>query len=128
MARQAADHLLPNGTLQERLTLARSFNHAAVKVVCEWVAGRIGPAKVPREVRPLVGRLNTSILADVASAFCDLQEARHRADYDHLEPVSKATTLGYIQDADKAICDLAAAPPAEREAFFALMTLRTSLR
>jgi hypothetical protein len=64
----------------------------------------------------------------VANVFCDLQEARHRADYDHLAQISKATALASVQDAEVAIQKLAAADQRHRQAFFALLALRTGLR
>lgn len=64
----------------------------------------------------------------VANAFCDLQESRHRADYDHLAPMSKATALASVQDAEEAIQRLDATNQRDRQAFFALLALKTGLR
>lgn len=126
IGRQAAEHLLPSGTRQEQLNLARSFDHRALKETCEWIAGRRG--NPPRHVGPLIQTLRRPPIDGVAAVFCDLQEARHRADYDHLSTFSKAATLGHIQDAELAMSSLAAVQPHDREAFFALLSLRTTLR
>jgi hypothetical protein len=126
MTEQAAQHLLPSAPRQDQLRLARFFDHRALKESCEWIAGRRG--NPPTHARDLIRNLQGTAIADVAAAFCDLQEARHQADYDHLASFSKAATLLYIQDAQQAISKLTTAIPSEREAFFALVALRTSLR
>jgi hypothetical protein len=127
IGKAAAAHLLPNGSREQQLQLARSFDHYALKEMCEWIAKRKGK-KPPQQAKELIQSLAGTVIDDVASAFCDLQEARHSADYDHLAPFSKASTLGYIQDAETAILNLAAAPAEQREAFFSLLALRTKLR
>jgi hypothetical protein len=118
--------LLPNATAEDHYRLARSFDHRALKEMCEWIAGRRG--QPPQHAKPLVESLASTDIADVASALCDLQEARHRADYDHLAAFSKAAVLGYVQDAEQAITKLDAAPAQHREAFFSLVALRTGIR
>jgi hypothetical protein len=59
----------------------------------------------------------------VATVFCDLQEARHKADYDHLETFSKQATVALVADAKKALETLENANPADREAFLALLAM-----
>lgn len=97
-----------------------------MKEMCEWIARRRG--QPPQHARPLVQALAGTDIAKVAAAFCDLQEARHRADYDHLAAFSKAAVLGHVQDAERAIAKLDAAPAAQREVFFSLVALRTGIR
>lgn len=126
IGREAAGHLLPNGSGQEKLALARSFDHRALKDMCEWIAARRG--QPPRHAKVLIQGLQGTDIGDVAAAFCDLQEARHAADYDHLTPVAKTATLGHIQDAEEALRKLAAASERQRETFFALVSLRTGIR
>jgi hypothetical protein len=113
--------LLPNGKPQEQLRLSRAFGHKEIKDACAWVAGRRGG--IHPHVKPLVTFLKPTPIADVASSFCDLQEARHEADYDHLAPLSKPAAIAHIDDAEKAINALAAAEPAQREAFFSLLAI-----
>lgn len=122
---EGAKTLLPNGTLEQQLWVARAFGHREVKDCCGWIAGRQG--KVTRTVEPLVRSLRQTPLLDVADAFCDLQEARHRADYDHLAPFAKATVVAHIDDAEKAVGEVMNADARHREAFFALLALRTKL-
>jgi hypothetical protein len=63
----------------------------------------------------------------MAGIFCDLQEARHSADYDHLALFPKGDVVEYVRNAEAAIRNLTAAPAAQRQAFFALVSLRARL-
>jgi hypothetical protein len=127
LSRGAAQCLLPHGPKEEQLQLARLFNHADMKQACEWIAGRTGEAKINQHIRPVVKRLKATQIAEIAGAFCDLQEARHRADYDHLRPVSRPAAAGSVDDADQSIKTLALAKATDREAFFALLALRARI-
>jgi hypothetical protein len=121
----ASEHLLPDGTRGERLELARSFDHRPLKDVCDWIARR---STAPPHARRLVESLRDTGIEDLAAAFIDLQKARHDADYDHLAVVRKATAFAAILDAAEAIDGLDAASRHDRQAFFALAALRTTLR
>jgi hypothetical protein len=127
LSRGAAERLLPHGRREEQLHVARLFSHAEMKQACEWIAGRTGEAKVNQHVRPLVKRLKGTPIAEVASAFCDLQEARHRADYDHLSPVSRPTAVASVDDAEQSIKTLETAKASDQEAFFVLLALRARI-
>jgi uncharacterized protein (UPF0332 family) len=124
LSRGAAECLLPNGKQDEQLHIARLFNHSEMKQACEWIAGRTGEAKINQHLRPLAKRLKTTPIAEVASAFCDLQEARHRADYDHLSPVSRPTAAASVDDAEQGIKTLAATKAGDSAAFYLLLALR----
>jgi hypothetical protein len=126
MCRQAASHLLPSATREDQLQLARSFNHRPIKDVCEWIAGRRGSPH--QHLRPVVQSLQGTPMVGVADVFCDLQEARHSADYDHFAPYSKAAALGYIQDAERAMQTLDAQSDRDKQALFSLISLHTKLR
>jgi hypothetical protein len=121
LSRRAAEHLFRRGTRQQKLRLARTFGHRDLKVACSWVAGR--EKRVPQHVRSIVDFLKGSPIEGIAASFCDLQEARHQADYDHLMPFSKATTLAHIADSRTAIDALDKANERQRQAFFALLAL-----
>lgn len=125
IAREAANSLLPNGTTRQQLNLARAFRHNDMKTACGWIAGRAG--NIDRSVKPLVESLKHTPIADVAESLWDLQEARHRADYDHLASFSKATVVAYVDDAQKAIETLNGASGRQRAAFFSLLAVRVSL-
>ena len=114
-------YLLPHGTRQQQLRLARAFGHRELKGACAWVAGRQG--NIHPHVKPLVEFLKPTAIADVASSFCDLQEARHDADYDHLAPFSKPSALANVDDTEKAMSALEDAEPGQREAFFSLLAI-----
>jgi hypothetical protein len=92
-------------------------------VCCAWIAKR--QTGVPPVYQHLVHALWATQLAVVSESFCDLQEARHGADYDHLTSYSKATTLAHVEDARRSLGDLASAPQKDRDVFFALLTVRT---
>lgn len=126
LCRAAAEHLIPRATDKDKLELSRVFTHQALKEVCEWVAGRRG--NPPQHARHLIMNLQGSDIDGVAAVFCDLQEARHAADYDHLAPFTKAAVLQHVQDARQAIQKLAAANSDDLQAFYALAALRTQLR
>jgi hypothetical protein len=78
-------------------------------------------------LRSLIDSLASTPIADLAASFCDLQEARHRADYDHLASFSKAVAFAHIEDAEKAMETLNCASPREREALFAVLAVSTRL-
>jgi predicted negative regulator of RcsB-dependent stress response len=96
-----------------------------MKAVCAQIAGREGG--IHQHVRPLVKDLKQTGIADVAASFCDLQEARHRADYDHLADFSKAVALAHVEDAEKAMQTLVKARKRDRDAFFSLLALGARL-
>ncbi len=125
LCREAAAHLLPNAPPADRFRLARSFTHQALRDTCEWIAGR---GKLPQHAGTLIEGLRDTAIGDVAAAFLDLQEARHAADYDHLEAFPKATVLQHIEGAEQAIATLAGAHSEDRQTFFALLALKTQLR
>jgi hypothetical protein len=122
LTRTAAEHLLPSGSVEDQLKITRLFRHNGVKGVCAKIASREG-AKSSPYLDPISRSLQTSALFDVAMVFCDLQEARHKADYDHLETFSKQATVGLVADSRKALKTLETAPPQEREALLALLVM-----
>ena len=118
-----ASDLLPDGTSEQRRELVRTFGHQELKACCAWIAGRQTTA--PQSVKLLVDQLRTSPLAAISDAFCDLQEARHRADYDHAAAISKPTAVAFVEDADRAMRDLANVAPNDRQAFAVLVAMRS---
>ncbi len=116
---------MPNGSAEDQLKICRLFRHNGVKGVCAKIASREG-AKSSPYLDPISQRLQGTPLFDVAIVFCDLREARHKADYDHLEAFSKQATVGLVADAKHALKTLESVEPMDREAFLALpaMSLR----
>jgi hypothetical protein len=117
--------LLPKGNARQQLNLARAFRHNDLKVACGWVAGRVG--QLERPVKPLVEALKPTPIAGVGASFYDLQEARHRADYDHFATFSKATAVAHIDDAQKAIDALGSATDHQRSLFVSIIAIRAEL-
>lgn len=122
---EAVRHMLPSGREEQQLLMARTFGHAEIKECCMWIDGRQGCSR--RGVQRLVRELKSASIVSVAGSFCDLQEARHQADYDHLAVFSKAATIAHIADARRSIGQVISAPPDERAAFFSLLALRAKL-
>lgn len=122
---EAAQHLLPSGRTDHQLAMARAFGHREIKTCCEWIAGRRGGIQGP--VLPIVRGLKAGSVVDVADSFCDLQEARHRADYDHLALFPKATASALVLDARRSITRLDGASAQERDALFSLLALRSRM-
>jgi hypothetical protein len=93
----------------ERWTMARWYQHADVRRVCDWVvAAARGGRGLPVNVAAVLGGRTSaaSVPADliaVAESFGILHEARQRADYDHLFDVTKADTLILVETAETAI-------------------------
>jgi len=117
--------LLPEGSDTQQLWVARAFGHREIKDSCSWVAGREGGIR--RQVKPIVDYLKSGPLVSVSDAFCDLQEARHRADYDHLAPFTKATVVAHIEDAGRAMTEMTGADPGHRHAFVTLLSLKCKM-
>jgi hypothetical protein len=119
-------HLLPHGSDQDRYRLARSVPHTQISDLCSLLTRTGGNL----HVQPMVDLLRKDAdLVALARLFIDLQQARHDADYNHLAPVRKATTLGHIADPERAL-DLAnrlAATP-NYESFLSLLALKSSLK
>jgi hypothetical protein len=80
-----------------------------------------------RSLKPLVESLKPTPLVNVADSLASLQEARHRADYDHFAPFPKATVLAHIDEAEKAIRTLENATERQRQAFFALLAINVKV-
>lgn len=123
LCREAAEHLIPKGSPQQRLKLARAFGHGDMKKTCARIAGREGGGN--QHLRPLLDSLKGTGIEDVAASFVDLQEARHRADYDHLADFSKAVALAHLRDAEKAIQALEKAKKRDQQTFFSLLAIGT---
>jgi hypothetical protein len=81
--------LVPNKPAKLRLQAGRAFAHGEMKNVCQLFAKANGPDNLSHLLNtPLENELNS-----VAAAFVDLQELRHRADYNLMEPFTKLEAL-----------------------------------
>ncbi|MEZ4238223.1 MAG: hypothetical protein R3F59_19150 [Myxococcota bacterium] len=83
--------------------VSRWFGHDRMKAVCGWFGSR---GEVHKKVAPLLayprpGRVPPE-LSELADIFVDLQEARHRADYDLGYRPSKQDVSNLIESAEHA--------------------------
>ena len=85
-----------------RECLSRSFRHNEMKNLCTSIAGGTPPTRLVPAFQPLP--LDPLLIA-IAKAFADLQEARHRADYNIYRPFRRHEALHFHQLADTAIAD-----------------------
>jgi hypothetical protein len=76
---------------RHRSKLARTFDHGAMKKVCEDQIKKSRSDGIPA---PL------ALLADVAQTFVELQSARHTADYDNSYTWTKADAREWIARTD----------------------------
>jgi len=76
---------------RQRSVLARTFEHGRMKKVCEELkkSASSGAAVLPE-------------LENVARAFIQLQQSRHRADYDNSQPWSRTDALNELTLATEA--------------------------
>ncbi len=93
-ARQLATAQPPR--LREKIR--RAFVHKEMKSVCQAFARSTPPKRLETLLSP---RLAPGLVS-VASAFVDLQEARHQADYDVARDLTRADCLSLIQKAETA--------------------------
>lgn len=114
--------LLANRATEEQLHLVRSIDHATLRQVCEWIAN---PSSAPVHIRGMVGSLATKPgVLNVALAFPDLMQARHQADYDHVNGFSKPVAVQHIDAAEAAIQGMKYQRRATKEAFFTLVVMQ----
>lgn len=112
----------------ERWTMARWYQHADVRRVCQWVvAAARGGRGMPANIAALLagqGRPATvpPALVAVAETFGVLYEARQRADYDHQFEVTRTEALRLVDAAASAIHTWRAMPDSyHSDVFLALL-------
>lgn len=96
----------------------RAYDHGRMRRGCEDIS------RVPLapQQRALFGRPSFDPhLRDFAVSFVRLQALRHQADYDPRANLSQPAVKAVIDDAERAIASLAAAPDDERSDLLALM-------
>ncbi len=96
--------LLGRGVEQRLLrhALARTFSHAEMAQACRCFQAGFGGLPVHLQ-QLLPGRAVHPAVAGMASAFVDLQEARHGADYDLSKRLSRTDALTLVALADRSI-------------------------
>lgn len=78
--------------------MKRAFKHGEMKAA----AKAFSSGNLPRAIAPTLTRSISSDLRMVASAFVDLQEARHQADYDLSRSVTRQEALDLVTSAEEA--------------------------
>ena len=107
-------HLLINESLNRSVQtdardyVARSYEHGAMKAVCEeWGGANLTTGKGISRITLTKIALPIEVeLQTIATTFKDLQEARHEADYDVTASLNKLDVLGKIQRVETAFQDL----------------------
>ncbi len=92
----ATRKFFPNAPANLRAKAGRAISHGEAKNVCEMFAKLSG-------IKDLTTSPIEADLADVASKFNELQEARHKADYDLTETFDRVQVLGHVQRARDAM-------------------------
>ena len=83
-----------------RPLLARSFSHGQMKAV----STEFGKGAVPKGMGAFLGTVGVpDTLSQVATAFVDLQQARHEADYDLSRRFSRNEALAFIAQAKRTV-------------------------
>lgn len=73
-----------------RAALARALEHGSVRAACERMASAGAPGSLPASLRVCWRGPLSPDLRTFTRAFADLQDARHRADYDRNTTVRRA--------------------------------------
>ena len=84
-----------------RVALRRCLDHGPMKNAAQAFES----GKFPEQFSTLVATPVPAELIAIAKAFGRLQQQRHRADYDLLEPFSKAEAIESLADASKVFSD-----------------------
>lgn len=119
--------LAPHASDADRYRLCRSIDHRALADVSAWVRGQRGNGSRKQHVQAIVTELRSDeAISDLAGDLSALQAARHRADYDHLYILDKATALTHVAQAQRVLrlLDQHTGEP-NLERFLALLALHT---
>jgi hypothetical protein len=96
----------------------RSPDHKSLRSMCEGVAKQTMPARFAPYVPP--GGFGSDLKA-FATAFVDLQEKRHAADYDPSLTVTRSEVRATVASSQTAFARFESAPAEQREAFLSLL-------
>ncbi len=96
----------------------RGFEHRGLKDLCDDLRKSAVPPRYATHVPP--GGFGEGIVA-FAVAVTELQQKRHRADYDPMVRVRTSDAVSAVNTARAAVRKLLNAPPADRRAFLTLL-------
>lgn len=136
LTERAARHLIGSSPEPVRSAIRRTWKHGDLKWLASELVERSKQLAAPTSV-PMPRSLEAyGPLADVAARdgnlvealrrFVELQELRHRADYDHEARIDKSTLLQACEDADHVRARLNDAGSAATEALFTMLAVRQS--
>jgi uncharacterized protein (UPF0332 family) len=93
-----------NMTPAAREGMARWFNHGEMKRVCNFFSAATAPTNkdAPKQLSSMLAGPVSADLQSVASAFIQLQEARHDADYNLTRTWTRLTAQQYVDIARRA--------------------------
>jgi uncharacterized protein (UPF0332 family) len=87
-----------------RVHVRRLYEHGSMRSVCKtWALGSV--ANLPTQSAAIATSPIEPDLRAVAAAFVDLQEARHRADYDLTQLFTRSDSIQLVSRADSAFSD-----------------------
>jgi hypothetical protein len=131
---RAARHLIGSSPDVERNKIRRTWSHGELAAAADMVVDRASTLRANPKAPMKPALRFGGPLVDIAARdlnlvaalrlFSELQQHRHRADYDHVAQFDKATLLTACRDAERARAHISVASPASREALFALLTVR----
>lgn len=106
-----------SGTIGARLR--RTVSHKSIKAAAQWFAGQ----RIPQVVAAMRGA-NTlpppSALVQVCNAIVQLQEERHRADYDLMSPFARDEVQRSLTNAENAVHAFRGLRPSNDKTIFLL--------
>lgn len=100
-----------------RSAVARAMEHGSVRAACERTASAGAPGSLPVSIRGCWTGPVSADLTTFARAFAELQDARHRADYDRNAVVLRADVERSLFLASEAMTAWSRIAPREAQAF-----------
>jgi hypothetical protein len=101
---EAVARVAPSNPVGLRSQMRRAFAHAEMKSVCRSFA-QGGVNNIPDATRHLIGGPIEAEIQSLAALFVQLQEDRHRADYDHFASFMRADALQTVENVERAFRD-----------------------
>jgi uncharacterized protein (UPF0332 family) len=92
----AALRFIPKRPVGLVARVQRAFSHQEMRKACQAFSSRA----LSEPLLTLVGQLPSEQLRNIASAFIELQEQRHKADYDTGANFSRNETKAFLEKAD----------------------------
>lgn len=131
---RTARHLVGSAPVAIRNAVRRTWAHGELNALARSIVdrsrvlGRTPPVPLSRDLQafgPLADVAATDgNLVDALRRFAELQELRHRADYDHNARIDKSTLLQACDDADHVMARLNDSSAQALEAFFTMVVVK----